>query len=145
MFPFLYNLKIVLPVLLLLNTIGLYIFRKDLKFIKGAILLFTLLLFAFLIYRFIVSPLQIKNVKASRQAEIKKQGWDYINNPEVDAAFNKKEIAYSQNNFLLFRLVGLQAAFAFIFSSIGLFISADKKIYAVFALTFFILAYIFLT
>jgi len=28
MFPFLYNLKIVLPVLLLLNVIGVYIFGK---------------------------------------------------------------------------------------------------------------------
>ena len=88
--------------------------------------------------------MKIQNVKAIRQAEIKKQGWDYINNLEIDAALKKQENAYSQNNFLLFRLVGLQAAFGFIFASIGFSLSADKKNYAVFAFTFFILAYIFL-
>ena len=145
MLPLLLNLKLVLPSLLLLNLISIFIYRKDLRFIKGPILLFGLLMLSFLIYRFLISPGQSDKVQASRQTEIKNQGWDYLNNPKMDNEFQKQEISIKKTSLLLFRLMGLQAAFSFIFSCIGIFISADKKVYAGFALGFFILAFIFLT
>ena len=145
MLPLLLNLKFVLPLLLLLNTISIYIFRKDLRFLKGPILLFVILLVTFLFYRFLVSPAQTEKIQASRNTEINKQGWDYLNQPDMDADFQKQEISYYQTNLVLFRIVGLQAVFSFIFCCIGIFITADKKLYAGFALGFFMMAFLFLT
>ena len=145
MLPILFNLKYVLPALLLINVASIYLFRKDFRFLKGPILFFVLLFLSFLVYRFLISPAQNQKVQASRQAVIDKQGWDYLGQPEVDADFQKKEMLYHQTNYMLFRVTGLQAAFSFIFCCIGLFITSDKRIYAGFALGFFMLAFLFLT
>lgn len=145
MLPIFFSLKFVLPVLFILNLISIFIFRKELQYAKGPLVLFLLLICTFLFYRFLVAPAQTEKVQATRQTEINKEGWNYLNLPDLDADFQKKEIQAHYTNLYLFRLVGLQAAFAFIFSGIGLFVTSDKKLYAGFACAFLILTYLFIS
>ncbi|GEO04585.1 hypothetical protein AAE02nite_22490 [Adhaeribacter aerolatus] len=139
------NLKFVLPFLLIINVLTVLLYRKNLRYIKGPVIFFIILFGVFLGYRFLIFPVQQEKVQASRQAEIQKQKWDYLNDPEKDAAFAKQEINYQQNNLALFRITGLQAAFSAIFSCLGLFLAPDKKVHAGFAMGFFLLAFLFLT
>lgn len=145
MLPLLFNLKFVLPVLFGLNLLGIFIFRKELPFLKGTVLIFGLLLGLFIGYRFFLAPRQTQKIQASRQAIIKKEGWNYLNLPDTDATYQQKEIQAYEVTLLLFRLVGLQAVMGVLLCTIGIFVAADKKVYAGFAGGFLLLAYLFLT
>ncbi|RDC62596.1 hypothetical protein [Adhaeribacter pallidiroseus] len=145
MISFLTNLPIVLLLLLILNAALVFILKNPLRFIKGPFVLFMLLSLASLTYRFVIYPTTNKQIQKEKEAEINKRGWDYINDPDVDAAFIKRE----QKNMLLtgalFRIAGFQTAVAFILAVVGLFVSTDKKVYSLYALGFLVLAFIFLT
>lgn len=144
MLPLLFNLKLVLTILFVLNLLSVWLFKGEYRFVKGQLMFFALLVAAFLGYRLLVFPAVKKQVEQERNAEIKNQGWEYINQPEVDTAFKKREIENQQLNLALFKIAGLQAVFAFIFTLIGIFISTEKKLYAVYALGFFVVACLFL-
>lgn len=138
------NLKIVLPALLLLNAALLFFFKNPGRLIKGPFILFAVLLLLCLIYRFFVFPAVTQRVQAAQQQEIKKQGWEYINDPELDHSFARQQQENLMMRSLLYRLIGLQAAFAFVFATIGFFTAADRKLYGLYALGFFMLAFLFL-
>ena len=144
MVTFLTNLKIILPALLLLNTALLFCFKNSLRLVKGPFILFVVLLLLCLVYRVFVFPAVAQRVQAAQQQEIKKQGWEYINDPELDHRFIRQQQENELIRATLYRLVGLQAAFAFIFAVIGLFATADRKMYGLYALGFFVLSFLFL-
>ncbi len=139
------NLKIVLLVLLLLNAALVFFLKNPLRFVKGPLILFGVLTLAFLTYRFIVFPATNRQIQKEKEIVINKSGWEYVNDPELDAAFITRE----QNNKLvisaLFRIVGFQTVAAFVLAAVGIFISNDKKIYGLYALGFLVLAFLFLT
>jgi hypothetical protein len=139
------NLSYILLLLLVLNTALVYIFKNPLRFIKGPFLLFCLLSIACLTYRFVVYPATNRQIQKEKEAEINKRGWEYMNDPDVDAAFIKRE----QTNMLLtgalFRIAGFQTIAAFIMAAVGFFTSGDKKIHGLYAAGFLVLAFMFLT
>lgn len=145
MTSFLTNLPIVLLLLIVTNTALVFIFKNPLRFVKGPFILFSLLSLASLSYRFIIYPTTNKQIQNEKEAEINKRGWEYINDPDVDAAFIIREQANMLVSGALFRIAGFQTVVAFILAVVGLFVSADKKVYSLYALGFLILAFLFLT
>ena len=145
MTSFFTDLPIVLLSLVILNTALVFIFKNSLRFIKGPLILFCLLSLVSLTYRFTIYPKTNQQIQKEKQAEITKRGWDYINDPDVDAAFIKREQANMLINGALFRIAGFQTVAAFLLATVGIFISTDKKIHGLYALGFLVLAFLFLT
>ena len=145
MTSFITNLPLVLLLLFVLNTALVFIFKNSLRFIKGPFILFCLLSLASLTYRFIIYPTTNQQIQKEKTAEITKRGWNYINDPELDATFIKREQANRLVSGALFRITGFQTIAAFILATIGLFLSRDKKMHSLYALGFLVLAFLFLT
>ncbi|MDQ3291309.1 MAG: hypothetical protein M3Q05_08475 [Bacteroidota bacterium] len=139
------NLKIVLLILLILNAGLVVLLKNPFRFIKGPFALFCFLAILCLGYRFIFYPRIQKEIITEKQVEIKKRGWNYINDPDLDAAFNKRQQENSITSSALFRITGLQTVFAFITAALGVFLTQHKKVYGLYALGFLILAFLFLT
>lgn len=139
------NLKIVLLVLLLLNAALVFFLKNPLRFVKGPLILFGVLTLAFLTYRFIVFPATNRQIQKEKEIVINKRGWEYVNDPELDAAFITREQNNKLVNSALFRIAGFQTVAAFVLAVVGIFISNDKKIYGLYALGFLVLAFLFLT
>ncbi|QMU28523.1 hypothetical protein [Adhaeribacter radiodurans] len=139
------NLKIVLAVLLILNIGLVVLFKNPLRMVKGPFILFCFLAVVCLGYRFLVYPRIEKEIQTEKQAEIKKRGWKYIDDPELDADFITRHLANSTTSSALFRITGFQTIFAFIAAAIGFFTTSDKKVYGLYALGFLALAFLFLT
>lgn len=139
------DLKIILLFLLILNTVLVLIFKNPLRFVKGPIILFCILSLACLTYRFIVYPATNRQIQEEKKTEINKRGWEYINDPDVDAAFVKREQTNRLVSGALFRIAGFQTVAACILALVGLFISGNKKEYSLYALGFLVLAFLFLT
>ncbi|MDQ4139503.1 MAG: hypothetical protein M3142_03165, partial [Bacteroidota bacterium] len=111
----------------------------------GPLFLFCFLALACLSYRFLVYPQIEKKIQSEKQTEIKKRGWKYIEDPELDADFIIRQQANSLTSSAFFRIAGLQTAFAFILAATGIFVTPDKKVYGLYALGFLLLAFLFLT
>lgn len=137
------NLKVVLAFLFILNVGFIFLFKGTFRFIKGQLLLFSLVLSTFLIYRLAIYPAEIKKIETAKTQEIKKYGWDYINQPDIDSAFIKQRDKINLINAALFRIAGIQAAFGFIFAAIGLFLTEEKKLYGLYMVGFLLVAVLF--
>ncbi|PSR52893.1 hypothetical protein AHMF7605_04810 [Adhaeribacter arboris] len=145
MVSFITNLKLILFLLLILNVGLVFLFKNPFRLVKGPFVLFCFLAITFLGYRLLFYPKIDKEIQTEKQAEIKKKGWKYIDDPEMDAGFIIRQQTNGIINSALFRIIGLQTVFAFIAAAIGFFTSSDKKVYGLYALGFLILALLFLT
>lgn len=143
MLSLLLDLKSVLLILVLVNLATLFIFRQDFRFVKGQLIIFGILMTSFLVYRSFIYPATEKKIEEEKAIQVKKFGWQYLGEPDIDAGFTKRKEQNRLISMLLFRITGIQAAFSFVFAMIGFFITSDKKIYGLYALGFFGVAFFF--
>ncbi len=139
------NLKLVLPSLILLNVVALFLFKDKLRFVKGPFILFMLLLVNLLVYRFIIYPQVNTRISEAKAQQIQKQGWEYLNNPDTDNNFYKQKNENILLGLAFYRVVGFQTAIAFVLATVGIFVTNNKKIYALYAGGFLLLAILLLT
>lgn len=118
-------------------------FKGNFRFIKGQLLIFGVVLTAFLIYRLAIYPTEMQKIETARNQEIKKFGWDYINQPDIDNAFIKQRDKINITNAVLFRIASIQAVFGFVFAAIGFFVTSEKKLYGIYMLSFLLVAFLF--
>ena len=134
------NLKVVIISLVLVNAVLLLLFKGNLRFVKGPLVFFIFLIMAALSYRLLVFPAVNKKIEQEKETEIKRRGWGYLNEPDLDAGFIKRKNENSLINAALFRITGLQTIFAFVFALVGIFTTSSKKLYSLYALGYFIVA-----